>query len=250
MQPTLAAFSQLVRCLNLQKSVLLLLLLAAPTSSAFAGETPYKPPITRYYCTSNPASNTRYYSGLFDAPASPDVEQQMFTAFHRFLLKNYGIDAPAYCQGNPDKQAAQALMQQQISQLKQSKWKIVETAWTYSGGAQAPASVAGAKSATASSAPVAPAKGAYWICEMNVNGPAPASYYSAVVGPFPDVGSGYGTLAKAFSDFAIPKYNLPKFTPPICIDYTSNGEARARAALKQFASHPHGRKVVMTGWKY
>src|SRR5579872_4050312 len=62
MQPTLAVFAQLVRCLNLQKSALLLLLLAAPTSTAFAGESPYKPPITRYYCTSNPASNTRYYS--------------------------------------------------------------------------------------------------------------------------------------------------------------------------------------------
>jgi len=158
----------------------------------------------------------------------------MSRAFQLFLSKKYRIDAPANCQGNPDQKAAQALMQQQITQLKNSKWKIIETGWTYSSAAQAAASGGGAQSAGASSAPAATpaAKGAYWICRIIVNQPAAVSYYSDVVGPFSDMGSGYNTLAKAFSD------------------YGSNGEAQARAALRQFTSHQNGSKVVMTGWKY
>ena len=113
------------------KSVSFLLLLVAQASSAFAGESPYNPQPSYYYCTSNPAPNVRYYSGLFDARASSVVELQMSADFHRFLSKKYGIGSPSYCQGNPDKKAEQALMQQQISQLKQSKWKVVETGWTY-----------------------------------------------------------------------------------------------------------------------
>ena len=250
MRSVVEVFSQVARHFNLQNSAFFLLLLAAQTSSVFAGEAQYKPPTSHYYCTSNPAPNTRYYSGLFDAPASSEMEQQMSTAFHRFLSKKYGIGTPAYCQGNPDKQA-QALMQQQITQLKSSKWKIVETGWTFSSGAQAAASAAGAQTAVASSAPAAPAaKGAYWVCRIIVNQPAPTSYYSDVVGPFSDVGSGYTTLARAFSDFVIPKYNLPKFSTPFCIDYGNSGEAQARAALRQITSHPNGSKLIMTGWKY
>lgn len=252
MRPIVSQFFQIARHSNIRYSALLLLLLAAQAPRAFAGESQYKPPASHYYCTSNPAPNSRYYSGLFDAPASSDVEQQMSRAFQLFLSKKYRIDAPANCQGNPDQKAAQALMQQQITQLKNSNWKIIETGWTYSSAAQAAASGGGAQSAGASSAPAATpaAKGAYWICRIIVNQPAAVSYYSDVVGPFSDMGSGYNTLAKAFSDYAIPKYNLPKFSAPVCIDYGSNGEAQARAALRQFTSHQNGSKVVMTGWKY
>lgn len=124
----------------LRRFVLPLLMLGLIAVSAFAGESQYKPPVSHYYCTANPAPNTRYYSGLFDLPASPDAEKQASTAFHQFLSKKYGVTAQANCQGNPDKNAAQAGMQQQVSQLKLSNWKIVQTGWTNMGGAQASAS--------------------------------------------------------------------------------------------------------------
>ncbi len=111
--------------------------LALLISSAFAGEGTYKPPISHYYCTSNPAPKTRYYSALFDLPASAVAENQAATDFKHSLSKKYGVNAAASCQGNPDQNAAQAQMQQAITQLKAAKWKIVETGWTNSGSLQA-----------------------------------------------------------------------------------------------------------------
>jgi hypothetical protein len=98
--------------------------------AAFAGEGSYKPPMTPYYCTSNPAPKTRYYTGLFDAPASAPIENQNAKAFQQFLSTKYGVNASASCLGNTDKNAAQHQMQQQITQLKSLKWKIVETGWS------------------------------------------------------------------------------------------------------------------------
>ena len=94
-----------------------------------AGESPYKPPTSHYYCTSNPAPKTRYYTGLFDAPASADIENQNAKAFRQFLSTKYGVNASASCRGSADNNAA-AQMQQVITQLKSAKWKIVETGWT------------------------------------------------------------------------------------------------------------------------
>ena len=123
---------------GLRRKQFVLPFLALLISPAFAGESSYKPPTTHYYCTSNPAPQTRYYSGLFDMPASGPLEQQTASAFQQFLSSNYGVHASASCQGNPN-QNAKALMQQQITQLKASKWKIIETGWTNSGAGQASA---------------------------------------------------------------------------------------------------------------
>src|SRR5262249_48360943 len=60
--------------------------------------------------------------------------------FQQFLSKKYGVAAQANCQGTSDKKYAQASMQQQITQLKSTKWKIVETGWMNTGGAQTLAS--------------------------------------------------------------------------------------------------------------
>jgi len=110
--------------------------------SAFAGESPYKPGPVHYYCVSNPAPKTRYYSGLFEAPSSGDAYQQVSAAFQQFIAKQYSYKGPATCFGSPDKDAAQKQMQQQITQLKNvSKWKIIETGWTNS-AAQAGSSAA------------------------------------------------------------------------------------------------------------
>ena len=107
------------------------------TVGAFAGESSYKPPTAHYYCTSNPAPKTRYYSALFDASSSGDVYQQITDDFKKFVAQTYSYDGPATCFGNPDKSAAQKQMQQQITQLKNiNKWKIVETGWTDSASGQ------------------------------------------------------------------------------------------------------------------
>jgi len=112
----------------------LLVLLISP---AFAGEGAYKPPASHYFCTSNPAPNTRYYSALFDMAASAQLEQQAGKAFRQFLSEKYGVHAAANCQGNPDQKMIQGQMQQTIAQLKSAKWKIVETGWTNSSSTQA-----------------------------------------------------------------------------------------------------------------
>ena len=125
-----------VPTLGLGRKLLVLSFVALLISPAFAGESSYKPPTTHYYCTSNPAPNTRYYSGLFDMAASGPLEQQTATAFQQFLSSKYAVHASANCQGNPN-QNAKALMQQQITQLKAVKWKIIETGWTNSSAGQA-----------------------------------------------------------------------------------------------------------------
>lgn len=120
-------FSVLV--LGLTRRLLALPLLALLMTRAFAGESTYKPPTTHYFCTSNPVPKTRYYSGLFDMAASADLEKQAATAFQQFLSGKYGVQATAHCQGNPDETTIQNQLKQQVTQLKASNWKIVETGW-------------------------------------------------------------------------------------------------------------------------
>jgi hypothetical protein len=110
--------------------------LALLAGFAFAGEAAYKPPLNHYFCTSNPAANTRYYSGLFDLESVSTAEQKAALAFQQFVAKKYGVNAKASCQGDTNEDAIQSLMRQQISQLKSSNWKIVETGWINSGSTQ------------------------------------------------------------------------------------------------------------------
>ena len=84
---------------------------------------------------------------------------------------------------------------------------------------------------------------AFWICNVPNAG---ITYYSDVL-QYPDTGDAYTTLVKAFQKFAVAKYNLSQYGTPVCIHYAANAEARARAALEQFASK--GAKAVLTGWK-
>ena len=112
-------------------------LVGLTAASAFAGESQYNPGPSHYYCISNPAPKTRYYSALFEAPSSGDAYKQVSGAFQQFIAKKYSYNGPATCFGNPDKGVAQKQMQQQITQLKNiSKWKVVETGWTNSGSGQ------------------------------------------------------------------------------------------------------------------
>src|SRR5581483_2476779 len=105
---------------GLRRRLLALPLLTLLISPAFAGEGTYK--LTDYYfCTSNPAPKTRYYSGVFDMTASSVVEHQAAAAFQQFLSAKYGIHAAANCQGSLDKKTAEAVMQQQVTQLKSVK---------------------------------------------------------------------------------------------------------------------------------
>src|SRR5581483_1077919 len=120
----------LVHAPRLRRKLFVWPLLALLITAAFAGESPYKPPTSHYFCTSNPAAKTRYYSGLFDMAASGDLEQQTANAFQQFLSGKYGVHAAAHCQGNPDETIIQNQLKQQITQLKASNWKIVETGWT------------------------------------------------------------------------------------------------------------------------
>lgn len=120
-------------CRELRKVSYHLLFCVLAGITALAGEGSYKPPASHYYCTSSPAPKTRYYSALFDSPGSPAAEQQASAAFKNFLAQKYSVASAANCLGNPDENAAQHQMQQQITQLKSAKWKIVETGWTNSG---------------------------------------------------------------------------------------------------------------------
>ena len=52
------------------RAVFLSLCIGLASAAAFAGEASYNPPPSYYYCTSNPAPKTRYYSLVFKVPGS------------------------------------------------------------------------------------------------------------------------------------------------------------------------------------
>jgi hypothetical protein len=113
--------------------MLLLVCIGFSASFAFAGESAYNPPPAHYYCTSNPAAHTRYYSAMFKASGRAADYQPMANAFSQFLAQKYGVKSSVGCSGDPDQSQAQYRLKQQVEQLKQSKWTLIQTKWTYNG---------------------------------------------------------------------------------------------------------------------
>lgn len=135
-----------VRALTLQidplayvrKFVLLLLCVGFAATAALAGETPYKPRPSHYYCTSSPATKTRYYSGIFEVPGKGVDYQQISNGFAQFLAQKYGVTGDAVCFGDPDQNTVRTKVQKEIVQLRAVNWTTVQTSWTYNGAPAAP----------------------------------------------------------------------------------------------------------------
>jgi hypothetical protein len=117
----------------LPRTLVLLLCIACLASAALAGEASYNPPPSYYYCTSEPAANTRYYSAMFKVPWRGIDYKQMSNSFGQFLAQKYGVKSAAVCFGDPNQAEAQHRVRQTVEQLKMSKWTLVQTKWTYNG---------------------------------------------------------------------------------------------------------------------
>ena len=134
--------------------MLLLLFIGFAASEALAGgDSGYNPPPSYYYCTSDPAAHTRYYSNMFKVPGTGVTYQQMSNGFGQFLAQKYGVKSAATCFGDPDKNAAQYRVKQTVGQLKQSKWTLIQTKWTYNGAPSEGEAMDASSSNSASSAP-------------------------------------------------------------------------------------------------
>lgn len=115
------------------KAFLLSLCVGGTSVAVMAGEGAYNPPPSYYYCTSDPAAHTRYYSEMFKVPGKGVDFQHMRNAFDQFLAQKYGVKSGGVCFGDPDQSAAQYRIKQQVGQLKMSRWTLVQTKWTYNG---------------------------------------------------------------------------------------------------------------------
>lgn len=115
------------------KAVLLFLCVVSAASAAMAGEGAYNPPPSYYYCTSDPAAHTRYYSEMFKVSWKDADGRKMSDSFQQFLSQKYGVKSTAACFGDPEQSKAQYRIKQQVEQLHISKWTLVQTKWTYNG---------------------------------------------------------------------------------------------------------------------
>src|SRR5262249_14509956 len=98
-----------------------------------AGGGNYNPPPSYYYCTSDPAAHTRYYSAMFKLPGKGVDSRKVANGFGQFLAQKYGVKGAAVCFGDPNQSEAQFRIKQQVGQLKMSKWSLIQTKWTYNG---------------------------------------------------------------------------------------------------------------------
>ena len=115
------------------RAVFLSLCIGLASAAAFAGEASYNPPPSYYYCTSNPAPKTRYYSLVFKVPGSGVAYNQIATAFDQFLTQKYAVKSNAVCFGRPDENAVRTDVGKEMAQLRAVQWTITQTNWTYSG---------------------------------------------------------------------------------------------------------------------
>lgn len=136
-------------------------------SNAFAGEAAYNPPPSYYYCTSNPAPKTRYYSMVFKVPGKGVAYEQITTLFDQFLAQKYGIKSTPTCFGRPDENAVRTDLGKEMAQLKAVQWAIIQTTWTYNGAA------------ALSPAPVKPAQPADSNPQKAINGVYVGTYTCA-----------------------------------------------------------------------
>lgn len=148
------------------RAVLLLLYIVAAASAAIAGEGGYNPPPSYYYCISDPAPNTRYYSAMFKVPGTGVAYQQIASGFGEFLVQKYGVKGTATCFGDPNQSEIQYRVRQTVGQLKQTKWNLIQTTWTYKGapseGVAVEASASNSSSpASSTSNPAATVDGVY-----------------------------------------------------------------------------------------
>lgn len=132
--------------------VLLFLCIGSTASAAMPGESAYNPPPVFYYCSVDPAAHTRYYSSMFKQSGKVPYEQ-IANGFGQFLEQKYGFKSAAVCFGNPSQSEAQFRLKQQVGQLKQSKWTLIQTEWTYNGAPSEAMDMDASPSDSASSVP-------------------------------------------------------------------------------------------------
>lgn len=148
--------------------VIFFLCIGYAASKAMAGESAYNPPPSYYYCTSDPAAHSRYYSAMFKVPGKGVDYQQIANGFGQFLEQKYGFKSAAVCFGDPNQNQAQSRIKQQVGQLRMSKWSLIQTTWTYNGAPSegmamdpSPSSSASSSTATAKSNPESAIGGIY-----------------------------------------------------------------------------------------
>lgn len=145
-----------------RRAMLVVLSVGFTASAAMAGEGAYRPPPSYYYCTTDPGPNTRYYSAMFKVPGTGIDSKQIVSDFSQYLAQKYGVKSAANCFGDPDQSAIQHRVRQTVGQLKQSKWTLIQTTWTYKGwpseGVALDASTANAAPSASASPASTPAK--------------------------------------------------------------------------------------------
>lgn len=124
-------------------------------SPSFAGESPYNPQgnaSAHFYCSSDPAQSTIFFSSAFDVSAGTDAAK-VSDGFKQSLADEYAYDGDVYCFGKfKTLDAAQAGQKKRVTDVRAAnKAKVVETGWTYASAAAVP----GTTSTGASAAPAA-----------------------------------------------------------------------------------------------
>ena len=118
---------------------------------AVAGETPYTGAgsgASHFYCSSDPAQSTIFFSSAFDVSSGADTAK-VSDAFKQSLADEYAYEGDVLCFGKfKTLDAAQAGEKKRVSDLQASKKsKVVETGWAFGSPA---ASVSGSSSETSS----------------------------------------------------------------------------------------------------
>src|SRR5436190_7932333 len=126
------------------------------TQLSFAGESPYTGPGSgslHYYCSSDPAQGTIFFSSAFDA-ASGTKSAKVSDGFKQSLADEYAYEGDVYCFGNfKTLDAAQAGDKKRVTDLRSAnKAKVVETGWAFGSAAGTVGSAPAAASTPAASA--------------------------------------------------------------------------------------------------
>lgn len=126
---------------------------------SFAGESPYNPQGNagaHFYCSSDPAQATVFFSSVFDVPSGSD-SAKVSDGFKQLLADEYAYEGDVYCFGKfKSLEAAQAGEKKRLDGLRvANKAKVVETGWSYGASASAAGSPA-TPSPSATGAPPAP----------------------------------------------------------------------------------------------
>ena len=148
---------------RIQIAICLLVLCLFSAQFSFAGESPYTGPgsgALHFYCSSDPAQATIFFSSAFDVSSGADAAK-VSDAFKQSLADEYAYEGDVLCFGKfKTLDAAQAGAKKRVTDLRAAnKTKAVETGWAYGSSASSAGSTPAAPS-TPSASTNAPAAAA------------------------------------------------------------------------------------------